>query len=488
MAIVEVIDVLADGFAIATGDDPAGGAAADVDAGTAAGRDVAGQDATDPTPLSQAFVEHLARSMRGVPGPSGAASGTRHTVDWARLQAARQGAQTPEQAEGRVVLEAFRHISGSSPPPSIMAGPQPAATALLEPGPLPTQRPPIGPPPEPHTRLLPAPPPPVQNPPPPPPPDTTGPLPGAVHTVEDRRPRGWQRLHRREKLATAFGWMRNIGIVVILFAAWQVWGTSISQHQAQQSLRGQFQAQIHTPAGTGSEPRLIAADVAVPQPKEGSLVARLQIPAIGVDEYVVQGTAEGDLAMGPGHYVGTSMPGQAGNVAIAGHRTTYGAPFNDLDSLVSGDPIFLTSDSGVKLEYTVSQAPVAVSPSDVAVLNFFGDNRLTLTTCNPRFSSSQRLVVVALLRQAVETPPTAATGSARGRDLHVSGGGTVGWNLIYLLPVLALLGAMVLLGFANKGSAKYFGRRTRWLILAPIWVAATYVLFTLLTSLLPATL
>jgi hypothetical protein len=60
--------------------------------------------------------------------------------------------------------------------------------------------------------------------------------------------------------------------------------------------------------------------------------------------------------------------------------------------------------------------------------------------------------------------------------------------MVYLLPVLALLGAMVLLGFANKGSAKYFGRRTRWLILAPIWVAATYVLFTLLTSLLPATL
>ncbi len=64
----------------------------------------------------------------------------------------------------------------------------------------------------------------------------------------------------------------------------------------------------------------------------------------------------------------------------------------------------------------------------------------------------------------------------------------MGWNMLYLLPVLAILGAMGLLGLANKRTARYFGRRTRWLILAPIWVAAIYLLFTLLTSLLPATL
>ncbi len=284
--------------------------------------------------------------------------------------------------------------------------------------------------------------------------------------------------------------MRNIGIVVILFAAWQVWGTSIAQHQAQQSLGGQFHAKVQgRPAtGAGVPVHLVSADIRLPQPKEGSLVARLQIPAIGVDEYVVQGTAEGDLAMGPGHYAGTAMPGQGGNVAIAGHRTTYGAPFNDLNSLVPGDPIFLTSDAGTKLKYTVSRAPVAVAPSDVAVLNYFGDNRLTLTTCNPRFSSSQRLVVVALLRSAIGAPASAGSDRHEAAPARVTGGGTVGWNPLYLLPVLAILGAMALLGLANKRSARYFGRRTRWLILAPIWVAATYLLFNLLTSLLPATL
>ena len=282
--------------------------------------------------------------------------------------------------------------------------------------------------------------------------------------------------------------MRNIGVVVILFAAWQVWGTSISQHQAQASLRGQFQSRVLGKApGSGSAPRLLAANVKMAQPAAGSVVARLQIPALGVDEYVVQGTAEGQLAMGPGHYVGTAMPGQAGNVAIAGHRTTYGAPFNDLNNLAPGNPVFLTSDSGMKLEYTVSQPPKAVSPSDVAVLNYFGDNRLTLTTCNPRFSSSQRLVVVALLREPIVTQP-AAPGSKNEVGLeHVSGGGAVGWNLVYLPPVLAIFGVMVLLGLANKRSAKYFGRQSRWLILIPIWVATTYLLFELLTSLLPAT-
>ena len=205
---------------------------------------------------------------------------------------------------------------------------------------------------------------------------------------------------------------------------------------------------------------------------------------------MVQGTAEGDLARAPGHYVGTAMPGQAGNVAIAGHRTTYGAPFNDLNNLAPGDPVFLTPERRHQTRSTASPgAPVAVAPSDVAVLNYFGDNRLTLTTCNPRFSSSQRLVVVALLRSALGTPARAA-----GSDRHeaapakVTGGGTVGWHPLYLLPVVVILGAMALLGLANKRSARYFGRRTRWLILAPIWVAATYLLFNLLTSLLPATL
>ena len=112
-------------------------------------------------------------------------------------------------------------------------------------------------------------------------------------------------------------------------------------------------------------------------------MAELQIPAIGVDQFVVSGTDATELSKGPGHYVGTAVPGQAGNVAIAGHRTTNGAPFNRLGQLVRGDRIILTTTSGEHLTYVVSGTPQAVSPSDVAVLNYFGDNRITLTTCTP---------------------------------------------------------------------------------------------------------
>ncbi|MGA2520919.1 MAG: sortase, partial [Acidimicrobiales bacterium] len=155
-----------------------------------------------------------------------------------------------------------------------------------------------------------------------------------------------------------------------------------------------------------------------------------------------------------------------------------------------GDPITLTTDAGEVLQYVVTQGPTVVSPNDVGVLNYFGDDRLTLTTCNPRFSSTSRLVVVALLREPKGTsdaPVTAPAGYARRSSRPISGG-SVGWNLLYLLPVLLMLGLMVLLGFANKRAAHYYGRVGRWLVLVPVWVAVTYLLFGFLTSLLPTTL
>ena len=76
-----------------------------------------------------------------------------------------------------------------------------------------------------------------------------------------------------------------------------------------------------------------------PPPPEGDAVARIQIPKIGVDSIVVNGVSRDDLRKGPGHYPDTPMPGQFGNAAIAGHRTTYGAPFGDLDQLNPGDLI-----------------------------------------------------------------------------------------------------------------------------------------------------
>jgi sortase A len=292
-----------------------------------------------------------------------------------------------------------------------------------------------------------------------------------------------RRLRRLNIAFAGFGWVRNIGLILILFAVWQVWGTSIEQAHKQASLRQQFEARVHHSPPPSRGPVLVPSTVRLPEPPEGSVVARLQIPALGVDQYVVEGTAEGDLAEGPGHYIGTAMPGQSGNVAIAGHRTTYGAPFNSLDKLTIGDPITLTTTSGEALKYVVSQPPVAVSPRDVAVLNTFGDNRLTLTTCNPKFSATQRLVVVASLR----LPASAHVPRVVPRKVHVVASST-GWNVVYLPGVLLVVALMALLGLANRRASSIYGRFGRWLVLTPVWLTMLYFLFVLLTKFLPATL
>jgi sortase A len=134
-------------------------------------------------------------------------------------------------------------------------------------------------------------------------------------------------------------------------------------------------------------------------PVEGQPVGIIQIPKIAVDKVVVEGTATADLRLGPGHYPGTPLPGQPGNAAIAGHRTTYGAPFYNLNELVPGDQIVVTTTQG-RFCYDVTQVLV-VKPSDVAVVAPTSTPELTLTTCNPRFSAAQRLVVQASLL----TPP-----------------------------------------------------------------------------------
>ena len=286
---------------------------------------------------------------------------------------------------------------------------------------------------------------------------------------------------------TAFTWLFNLGAVLLLFVAWQLWGTSISQHHAQAQLHRAFEASLHksTATHTGAAgPVLIPANQVVAPPAEGSAIAHLQIPAIGLDEIVVSGTAEGDLAKGPGHYIGTAAPGQGGNVAIAGHRTTNGAPFNQIGKLAVGNQIYLTTVTGERLTYIVSQSPVAVSPSDVAVLNDFGDNRVTLTTCNPEYSSSQRLVVVGQLKQP--NPPKAS--KVKTVAYHIVNPATTSWDWSSLPLVVLELGILLLLGLGNGWFTAWFGRSGRWIVLVPIWAGSLYLFFSTLTGFLPASI
>ncbi|MBI2710802.1 MAG: class E sortase [Actinobacteria bacterium] len=128
--------------------------------------------------------------------------------------------------------------------------------------------------------------------------------------------------------------------------------------------------------------------------EEGDSVTRLRIPRIGLDVVVVEGTTLSALRAGAGHYPSTPLPCASGNVGIAGHRTTYGRPFNRLDELQPGDRIELVTPVG-RCTYTVVRAPFVVAPTDLWVVAPTASPSLTLTTCNPKGSARQRLVVRA---------------------------------------------------------------------------------------------
>ncbi len=130
--------------------------------------------------------------------------------------------------------------------------------------------------------------------------------------------------------------------------------------------------------------------------KEGDPLTRIEIPELGVDTIVVQGTSPSALRAGAGHYPSTPLPGENGNVAIAGHRTTYGRPFNSIDELDVKDKIILTTPIG-RYTYAVSKDPFITDPFDWTIIAKSKEPILTLTTCHPKGSARERLVVRAEL-------------------------------------------------------------------------------------------
>jgi sortase A len=129
------------------------------------------------------------------------------------------------------------------------------------------------------------------------------------------------------------------------------------------------------------------------QPLEGDAIARIEIPAIGVSDYVVEGTDTGDLRKGPGHYPETPLPGDPGTSAIAGHRTTYGAPFRNIDDLDREQVIRIDMPDG-RFVYRVEETKI-VDDQDLSVLEPVGHRRLMLSACHPLYSAAERVIVFA---------------------------------------------------------------------------------------------
>ncbi len=197
------------------------------------------------------------------------------------------------------------------------------------------------------------------------------------------------------------------GTLLLLFVAYQLWGTGFYTDAQQSALRGDIQNSIRE-ANQARAPisGTTTTTQPAPPPPEGDAVGFIKIPRIGVDDVVVQGISVPDLRKGPGHYPDSPMPGQLGNAAIAGHRTTYGAPFNRLDELAVGDPITLITPAGT-FRYLVTEQLI-VTKTQVEVLDQTPDATLTLTTCHPKYSARQRLVIKARLDLAASPKPVKA--------------------------------------------------------------------------------
>jgi sortase A len=229
-----------------------------------------------------------------------------------------------------------------------------------------------------------------------------------------------------------------------LFLFYQLWGTGVYASQSQSNLAQEFQtlltAQpvialptttsttttslaaptdtnpvISTPTNTFNPPdaQTLERIRRVVNAEDGDVLARMLVPAIELDKYVVEGVSVSDLRTAIGRYRGSAHIGDLGNVALAGHRSTYGEPFGRIGELLPGDQISLVTPIGTAVyevmdpnDYvstwaskvrSVGGGHVIVGPSDEFVIGDVGDNRLTLTACHPRFSAEERLIVVARL-------------------------------------------------------------------------------------------
>jgi len=304
------------------------------------------------------------------------------------------------------------------------------------------------------------------------------------------------------------------GVLILLFVAYQLWGTGIREAQAQNALESEFEERIvgvedtttttvpDQPDAPAEAPAATEPLPPPPPPADGDAVARLRIPDIDVDKIVVEGVQVSDLKRGPGHYPDSPLPGQPGNAAIAGHRTTYGAPFNRLDELEQGDEILVTTAQGA-FRYEV-QRQLIVNPDQVEVLDDFGDDRLTLTACHPKYSARQRIVVVAsLVGDAAPGPATGPSGDGiPGNDSGIGsddgdsdGGGDDGGQTIdaglggeraSAWPAIMLGVACALIWIAAWLLGKLWRKWPAYLVGLPVFLVVLFFFFENFSRLLPA--
>ncbi len=209
-------------------------------------------------------------------------------------------------------------------------------------------------------------------------------------------------------LRRVVGWtgelLITVGALLLLFAAWQLWWTDVVADRASAQVVAQLRDDFARPTGGPG-----AGTPAATNLPDGAF-ALMYVPRLGDDwvRPVLQGTDPTVLAAGVGHYTGSAEPGEVGNFAVAGHRTTHGRPFHDIDRLREGDRVVVETAEHVYV-YAVTGHEI-VAPSDVGVIAPVPDDPtarptvavLTMTSCHPRYSAAQRYVVHARLTQTLD--------------------------------------------------------------------------------------
>lgn len=223
------------------------------------------------------------------------------------------------------------------------------------------------------------------------------------------------RSRRRRALRALSTVLIVLGVLVLADACitllWQEPLSALWAHQRQHALAHDLDRLEHrpVPAGelaalrrlSGLERRLAFEARAFGRHlTDGQAIGRIRIPSIGVAQVMVQGTDESALMNGPGHYPATPLPGEHGTVGVAGHRTTYGAPFRHLDGVRPGDRIVLSMPYGT---FVYRSMRTRIVPSDALwITRRVGFDELVLSACHPLYSATHRIVVFA--RLVSETP------------------------------------------------------------------------------------
>ena len=260
----------------------------------------------------------------------------------------------------------------------------------------------------------------------------------------------------------------TLGIAIAVFVAFALWFSGLAHARAQVGLDRRFRAELDRRERADWRPHRAGrarGDRAHPSDRSRRSRGR--------------GKHERRAPKGPGHVVGSSLPGQPGNAVIAGRRTLYGGPFHRLGSLRVGDEVAVTTGQG-RATYRVASV-AKVRAGDGSIFVDHGDNRLTLFTADSRVGASRRLVVTATLTgDAFAAAPLRRTLDPEGLGL-TGERGAFGTLLVWLelLLLVALLAALVLTRWS---------RITTWVVFAPAIALLTWIVYEHAVRLLPATL